>query len=204
MNYYIADWHYGHTNCIAFDGRPFKSRDHMNAELIRRWNEVVKNDDQVYILGDMFWCNPKDAIPVLDALNGQKFLVKGNHDRCHNQEFASRFVSINDYMEINDNGRNVILSHYPIPCFKNHFYGWYHLYGHVHTSFEHNMMMHHRYLIEELYSKQCKMYNVGAMLPYMDYTPQTLDTILYDGGVYYQKNFCTKGVNTNDEDMQCN
>ena len=88
-------------------------------------------------------------------------------------------------MEVEDEGRKVVLCHYPIPCFKNHFYGWYHLYGHVHTSFEHNMMLHDRYLMEQLYGKQCLMYNVGAMLPYMDYTPRTLSEILYDGGVYY-------------------
>lgn len=189
MNYYISDWHYGHANCIRFDGRPFKSCEEMNEELIRRWNDVVKNDDKVYILGDMFWCKGAEAVPVLKRLKGQKFLVKGNHDRCHDTEFTHCFAAIKEYMEIDDNGRNVVLCHYPIPCFKNHFYGWYHLYGHVHTSFEHNMMMHQRYLMEELYSKPCKMYNVGAMLPYMNYTPQTLDTILYDGGAYYQSLF---------------
>lgn len=189
MNYYISDWHYGHANCIAFDGRPFTSCEEMNSELIRRWNNVVKNDDKVYMLGDMFWCKGSDAVPVLKELKGQKYLVKGNHDRCHDAAFAHCFASINEYMEVEDNGRKVVLCHYPIPCFKNHFYGWYHLYGHVHTSFEHNMMMHHKYLIEELYSKPCQMYNVGAMLPYMNYTPQTLDTILYDGSVYYRSVF---------------
>jgi hypothetical protein len=46
-------------------------------------------------------------------------------------------------------------------------------------------MLHDRYLIETLYQKQCKMFNVGAMLPYMNYTPKTLSSILYDGGLYY-------------------
>ena len=185
MKYYIADWHYGHANCIHFDNRPFKSCEEMNAELIRRWNERVKADDQIYILGDMFWCKGGEAVEVLKQLNGQKFLVKGNHDRCHDSAFVKSFANINEYMEVEDEGRKVVLCHYPIPCFKNHFYGWYHLYGHVHTSFEHNMMLHDRYLMEQLYGKQCLMYNVGAMLPYMDYTPRTLSEILYDGGVYH-------------------
>ena len=81
-------------------------------------------------------------------------------------------------MEVEDDGRKVVLCHYPIPCYKNHFYGWYHLYGHVHNSFEHNMMEHNRYLMEELYRKPCEMYNVGAMMPWMNYTPRTLDQIL--------------------------
>ncbi len=187
MNYYISDWHYGHANCIHFDNRPFKTCEEMNDELIRRWNSVVKPDDSVYVLGDMFWCKGDEAVSVLKQLAGNKYLIKGNHDRCHDGEFVRSFSCIKDYMEVEDSGRKIVLSHYPIPCFKNHFYGWYHLYGHVHTSFEHNMMMHDRYLMEELYSKQCQMYNVGAMLPYMNYTPRTLDSIIYDGTLYYRR-----------------
>jgi hypothetical protein len=48
------------------------------------------------------------------------------------------------------------------------------------------MMLHNRYLFEELYTKPCKMYNVGAMLPYMDYTPRTKDEILAEGEKYYK------------------
>ena len=40
------------------------------------------------------------------------------------------------------------------------------------------MMERDKYLMEELYGKQCRMYNVGAMMPYMDYTPRTLDEII--------------------------
>jgi hypothetical protein len=40
------------------------------------------------------------------------------------------------------------------------------------------MMEHNKYLMEELYGKQCNMHNVGAMMPYMDYTPRTLDEII--------------------------
>lgn len=176
--FYISDWHYGHTNCLAFDNRPFKTIEEMNAALVERWNAAVSAGDVVYVLGDMFWCNADVAIPVLDSLNGQVFLIKGNHDRCHIKKFADKFVKVTEYMEIEDGDRKVVLSHYPIPCFKNHFYGWFHLYGHVHNSFEFNMMGHDKYLMEELYTRPCKMYNVGAMMPWMNYTPRTLDEIL--------------------------
>lgn len=181
MKFYISDWHYGHANCLNFDNRPFKTIADHDAELIRRWNAVVRPGDIVYILGDMFWCKASEAIPVLKQLNGQKVLIKGNHDRCHDNEFKSCFVKIVEYLEVEDEGDNIVLCHYPIPCFKNHFYGWMHFYGHVHTSFEYNMMQHDRYLMGSLYSKDCKMYNVGAMLPYMDYTPRTKREILAGG-----------------------
>ena len=178
-NFYIADWHYGHRNVISFDNRPFNSLEEMNDELISRWNKVVTQQDSVYVLGDMFWCNADIAVSVLEKLKGQKFLVKGNHDRCNGSSaFRKKFTKISEYMEIEDDGRKVVLCHYPIPCFKNHFYGWYHLYGHVHNSFEANMMEHIKREMTDLYGKQCEMYNVGAMMPYINYTPRTLEEIL--------------------------
>lgn len=182
--FYISDWHYGHKNVLGFDNRPFTNTEQMNEELIRRWNSVVSAGDLVYILGDMFWCTPKIAAPIMEQLNGQKILVKGNHDRWHDSKFDKLFVKIDEYMEIEDEGRNVVLCHYPIPCFKNHFYGWIHLYGHVHNSFEWNMMEHQRFLMEELYDRQCNMINVGAMMPWIDYTPRTLNEIINGYGVY--------------------
>lgn len=175
--FYISDWHYGHANAIAFDNRPFKDVEEMNTALIANWNSVVSPGDIVYSLGDMFWCKQEEAISVLSQINGQIFLVRGNHDRSNGGEFVHRFVKIDEYMEIDDEGRKVVLCHYPIICYKNHYHGWYHLYGHVHNSFEHNMMEHDRYLMRQLYEKEHKSANVGAMMPYMDYTPRTLDEI---------------------------
>lgn len=183
---YIADWHYDHKNAIAFDNRPFLSVEEMNVELVKRWNSVVKPGDITYVLGDMFWCKPTIAVPVLDQLNGQIFLVRGNHDFCNNADFKKKFIGISEYMEVDDNGRKIVLCHYPIVCFKNHHWGWYHLYGHVHTSFEYNMMENAKFQMEALYEKPCQMYNVGAMMPWMDYTPKTLDEIIagYGGSAH--------------------
>lgn len=182
--FYIADWHYGHKNCLAFDNRPFLSVESMNEMLISNWNKAVAPGDVVYVLGDMFWCKQEEAMPVLAQLNGTKFLIKGNHDRCNDGKFIKSFAKVSEYMEVEDEGRKVVLCHYPIPCFKNHFYGWYHLYGHVHNSFEYHMMEHVRRQMHELYEKPCNMFNAGAMMPYMDYTPRTLDEILLGNEVH--------------------
>lgn len=176
--FYIADLHYAHANILSFDGRPFRDVDEMNSELVRRWNSVVTPEDIVYSLGDMFWCKSSDAQPVLDALNGQKFLIRGNHDRTNDSKFIKKFVKVTDYLEVDDEDKHIVLCHYPIPCFKNHYYGWYHLYGHVHSSFEYNIMERIKYEMTELYTVPCLMYNVGAMMPWMDYTPRTLDELI--------------------------
>lgn len=150
----------------------------MDAELIRRWNATVGTGDLVYMLGDMFWMAPKYAIPILRSMNGQKIMIRGNHDRTDGSEFAKCFAKITDYLEVRDGDRNIVLCHYPIPCYKNHYYEWLHFYGHVHSSFEWNMMENTQRLMKELYGKKSFMVNVGAMMPYMNYTPKTADEIV--------------------------
>ena len=190
MNYFISDTHFGHKNCLAFDNRPFNTIEEHDEYLINAWNEVVGIDDDVYILGDISWHNNSRTIEIFKQLNGRKHLIKGNHDGrlLKNATLRSLFVEITDYKELDIGdgyGKAVILSHYPIPCFKNHYYGWYHLYGHVHNSFEWHMMENVKRQMTELYDKQCEMYNVGAMIPYMGYQPKTLKQII-EGGKSYE------------------
>lgn len=174
---YISDLHFGHAKVIQMDNRPFSDVEEMDRELVRRWNEVVNKDDQVYVLGDMFWKKADEAIPILKELKGNKFLVRGNHDRVGNREFDKCFARIADYIEVKDEGRHVILCHYPIFAFKNHYYeGNYHLYGHVHNSWEERICDDVRARMAEA-GVSCRMRNVGCMMPYMDYAPRTLDEI---------------------------
>ena len=57
------------------------------------------------------------------------------------------------------------------------------------------MMLHNRYLMEELYTKQCAMYNVGAMLPYMNFTPRMKEEIIADGDAYFKANTAKENNN---------
>lgn len=181
MTYYIADLHFGHDNILAFDNREFRDVETHDRELIRWWNETVSPDDTVWILGDLSWHGVQKTTEIMDSLNGIKNLCVGNHDGrfLKNKEFRSRFSEITHYKEIEtDDGKGIVLCHYPIPCFKNHYYGWIHLYGHVHSSFEWNMMQRARFQMETLYDVPCRMYNVGCMMPYMGFTPKPLSAII--------------------------
>ena len=60
-NFYIADWHYNHKNCLAFDNRPFTSIEQMNEALVERWNSVVKPGDTVYVLGVYVLVQSRDS-----------------------------------------------------------------------------------------------------------------------------------------------
>ena len=40
------------------------------------------------------------------------------------------------------------------------------------------MMEHDKYMMKEIYDRPCQMFNVGAMMPWMAYTPRTFDEIV--------------------------
>lgn len=178
---FISDLHFGHKNILSYDNREFPSVEEHDEYLIRKWNEHVEIDDDVWILGDVSWHPAMKTIAILERLNGSKHLCIGNHDKklLKNSDVRKQFAEIVHYKEIQIDKKNgVVLSHYPIPCFNLHYYGWYHLYGHVHTGFEWDMMKHVKYDMEALYDTPCNMFNVGCMVPGMDYSPKTLEEII--------------------------
>ena len=179
--YFIADLHFGHKNSLAFDNKPFVDIEAYDKAVIEKWNEAIGINDTVWILGDISWYNTTKTLEIFRQLNGVKNLCIGNHDHklLRNKDIQNLFNEIVDYKEIElPEGKGIVLSHYPIPCFNKHYYGWYHLYGHVHNSFEWNMMEHIKMQMVELYDKPCNMYNVGIMIPYMEYRPKTLNEII--------------------------
>ena len=176
MNYYISDLHFSHKNVLHFDNRPFADTEVMESVMIQNWNQRVTAEDTVYVLGDAFWRNEEQSLKIMSQLNGHKRLVKGNHDRVHGKLRAC-WESVDDYLEVNDGEHLVILSHYPIPFYKNQHYGAVMLYGHVHNSKEWEIVEKWQ---EELWSEgiPSKLINVDCMMPYMDYTPRTLSELL--------------------------
>ena len=137
MIFYTADLHLGHENVIAYSKRPFGNADEMLECLILNWNSVVSDNDDVYIIGDLFFkLGTKKQLEILRSLKGRKHLILGNHDRNLNTAVRDEFASTNDYLKLNDNGRCVILSHYPILEWDGYFRGAYHIYGHIHNNFD--------------------------------------------------------------------
>lgn len=99
MNYFIADTHFNHKNIIKYDDRPFSSVEEMNETMIQLWNSRVTQNDNVYILGDVGFGNVDN---ILRRLNGNKYLIRGNHDKFLEKESfdKSLFVWIKDIERI--------------------------------------------------------------------------------------------------------
>jgi calcineurin-like phosphoesterase family protein len=109
-----SDTHFGHVNICKFtnyDGspvRPWDSVEEMDEEMVKRWNETVGPKDKVYHLGDVV-INRK-ALATLDRLNGDKVLIKGNHDIFPLKDYVKYFRDIRAYHVMN----GMILSHIPV------------------------------------------------------------------------------------------
>jgi len=170
MIYYTADLHLGDARIIRLCGRPYKSTKEMAEDLRNSWNSVVKENDVVYVLGDLAFRYRGDLGTYLDSLNGKKNLIVGNHDYnwLKNADYRSRFQSIKDVLTIKDNGRSVALCHYPMYAFEGSTKGGYHLYGHIHNNYS-----------EPMYNVLCGLPNYfNAGVDVNEFKPVTLDELI--------------------------
>lgn len=137
MNTYItSDLHFGHKNIMGFNPntRPYTDVTHMNESMVREWNQVVKEDDHTYVLGDVAFMKPSKAAAMIRRLNGTKTLIIGNHDHesIKSEIFRDCFIEMHYYLEIDVNRHKVILCHYPIYEWNGMHRGSIHLHGHTH------------------------------------------------------------------------
>jgi calcineurin-like phosphoesterase family protein len=110
----VSDTHFGHAGVCRFtrdDGtklRPWTDAETMDEAMVLAWNERVKPTDKVYHLGDVV-INRK-SLKILDRLNGDKVLIRGNHDIFRDTEYNQYFRELRAYHVMN----GMILSHIPV------------------------------------------------------------------------------------------
>lgn len=111
----VSDTHFGHLGVCKFmrnDGvtklRPWNSSEEMDEEMVKRWNETVRPNDKVYHLGDVV-INRK-ALNIMHRLNGDKVLIRGNHDIFKLEDYTQHFRDVRGYHVMN----GMILSHIPV------------------------------------------------------------------------------------------
>lgn len=140
MIYFTADTHFGHAGTSArggiveMMGRPFKDIDEHDTELIRRWNAVVGPRDLVYHLGDFSFHPRARSQEILDALNGQKFLILGNHDGGNVTRLKGWVDRPTMMRLVRWENRRITLCHYAAKTWYKASKGALMLYGHSHGS----------------------------------------------------------------------
>lgn len=113
----------------------------MNETLILNWNKTVPENGTVFHLGDFCFCGPTKAKEILNQLNGQIILVKGNHDY---DSTLKLFDEVYPQLHLNIENKSIYLNHFPFASFPDK---CYQLFGHLHSN-------------SEIYSKN--QYDVGV------------------------------------------
>lgn len=159
MIYFTSDTHGNHTNMLEYADRPYKDILEMRKDFIKRWNSVVTEKDEVYILGDL-WMGHDGASTntlhsFLNKVKGTKHLILGNHDEMKPYTYLNLGIRsvhtslwLEEFFLCHDRMRSLVFT-------KNHTV----LCGHVHNYFK--------------YHKNCV--NVGVDV--WNYTPVSIDEI---------------------------
>ena len=171
--FFTSDTHFGHNRSFLLEPRGFKFTEDMNEAIIERWNKIVKPDDIVYHLGDMFLNNNEIGVKCMKRLNGTIFMIWGNHDSDvrKNLVAAECHISGGWYSYLIKYGKiPIYISHYPTITsnydekhFSQHVIN---LHGHTHqqTNF--------------LYPNNPFMYHIG--MDSHNCTPVHIDEIITD------------------------
>ena len=148
--YITSDTHYGHKNIVrgttnwrTQDGevpvdstRDFQTIEQMNERLIDGINHFVGQDDTLIMLGDVSFGGFDNIGIFLERLVCHNIhLILGNHDHHidRNYDFVQkRFLSVQHYLEVNIEGKDFVLCHYPLQSWNGLNKGVIHLHGHVH------------------------------------------------------------------------
>lgn len=122
------EWGYNHGNPRAGDKFKVLNKqliDQMNERLIEEINSKVKKRDQLYILGDFAFGAIENAKKILSRINGQKILIKGNHDRNCSVMLSMGFHEVFENEEIKLGDKKVLVSHFPyLPSFWERLKGY--------------------------------------------------------------------------------
>ena len=130
----VSDTHFGHAGVCRFtrnDGvtklRPWTDPDEMDEAMIQRWNDRVRPNDKVYHLGDVVI--NRRALKTLHRLNGDKVLIRGNHDIFPDVEYREYFRELRAYHVMS----GMILSHIPVHVESLGRFGT-NIHGHTHAN----------------------------------------------------------------------
>ncbi len=156
-----------HANILTFkrdDGTPlreFESVAHMNEHIVNCHNSVVRPSDKTYFLGDVCMDRKGRGLEILARMNGEKVLIKGNHDQCKPAEYLKYFKDIRGSHQFD----GLIMTHIPIHSESLARWGL-NVHGHLH----YNVV---RMPLSQIPDR--RYFNVG--MERINYTPISLEEI---------------------------
>lgn len=124
---YTADLHFRHALVAGLRGYGDNFEAH-DAAILDVWNKQVRDDDIVYLLGDLTGNADADderwLLNILRYLPGRKRMISGNHDGTHPMypsscdpqrmaEWYEVFEQVTPFAHRQVGGRQLMLSHFP-------------------------------------------------------------------------------------------
>lgn len=183
MIWLTSDLHLFHDQEFIYKPRGFDTVEQMNEAIEAHWNEMIGDDDEVYILGDLMVGGKgqgnAEGMKIVRRLKGKKHIVIGNHDTNSRIALYRAEPSIMDVQyatRFRYRGYSFYLSHYPsITTNLQHEtlkQGVINLFGHTHSK-------------ERFFNGLPFMYNVS--LDAHDIRPVSIDDALKEIKEMYEK-----------------
>lgn len=127
-----ADTHFGHEKQVTLWG---KRPPEFEKIIVDNWNSTVKKGDTVLHLGDLTMTNKENTFNWTSKLNGNKFLIRGNHDEASDTWYSDCGFQVipPSYKKFSDkhvNIYNVLFTHEPVVPLPQG--NWFNIHGHLH------------------------------------------------------------------------
>lgn len=161
-----SDHHLSHSNILTFkkaDGSPLRNFTHIDEHdeyLIAQHNKVVRPSDKVYFLGDLTFHNK--YLHLVGRMNGEKVLIKGNHDELKLSQYTQYFYDIRACHVLD----KLLLTHIPVHPDSLSRWGC-NVHGHLHSN---RVTTNFGAKVDERYQSVC-------MEQLDDYTPISLEDL---------------------------
>ena len=140
--FFTSDFHFDDERLNLY-GRDvlFKNAKELNSHIVKCWNEVVTDDDLVYVLGDVSFT--LEGLDYIKRLNGDKILIKGNYDvntklggtakfNISDDILLDYFSEVYDDLFLDIGDEKVYLNHYPTNGISSNF----NIVGHIHGTWK--------------------------------------------------------------------
>lgn len=167
--FFASDHHLNHVNLLSFkrdDGSPLRDFANITEHdeyIIAKHNSVVRPNDRVYYLGDLVFSHKN--LYLVGRMNGEKVLIKGNHDKCKLSQYLPYFKDIRGSHQMD----GIIMTHIPIHPESLARWGTS-IHGHLH---------YHKVMYTNRFGKTFedpRYFNVSMECLY-DYTPISLEEV---------------------------
>ena len=153
MIFFSSDYHFGHDKEFLWGPRGLPSMFANSQAIVGNHNAIVKDEDDVYVLGDLMLGDNEYGLQMIKSLKGKLHIILGNHDtdtRIKLYEQLPNVVEITYAKVIKIGKQHYYLSHYPTMTanyddkpYHNHMIN---LYGHTHQQtnfYNNNPFMYH-------------------------------------------------------------